>query len=101
MDGPAVLKTLKEDRLTAQIPVVVLTGLSQRNETKLKHAGAAAYIEKGALELEKGADGLARIIARTLGTSSDHCHDDDGGGDRRRNNSEEATAMPGRSETLP
>jgi putative two-component system response regulator len=35
LDGPSVLRALKADPLTAQIPVVVVTGLSQKNEEKL------------------------------------------------------------------
>jgi CheY-like chemotaxis protein len=31
LDGPSVLRALESDPLTAQIPVVVLTGLSQKN----------------------------------------------------------------------
>src|ERR1039458_6408497 len=45
LDGTSVLKKLKLDPLTARIPVVVLSGLSQVNETKLKEAGAAAYFD--------------------------------------------------------
>jgi CheY-like chemotaxis protein len=32
LDGPSVLRALKADPLTAQIPVVVVTGPSQKNE---------------------------------------------------------------------
>jgi CheY-like chemotaxis protein len=32
LDGPLVLRALKADPLTAQIPVVVVTGPSQKNE---------------------------------------------------------------------
>ncbi|HWX55122.1 MAG TPA: response regulator [Verrucomicrobiae bacterium] len=49
MSGPDVLQALKADPATARIPVVVLTGLSQRNEGKLLKEGAAAFLEKGAL----------------------------------------------------
>jgi CheY-like chemotaxis protein len=49
LDGPSVLQALKADPTTAQIPVVVVTGLSQRNEEKLLKAGAAAFVEKGSL----------------------------------------------------
>jgi putative two-component system response regulator len=35
LDGPSVLRALKADPLTAQIPVAVVTGLSQKNEEKL------------------------------------------------------------------
>src|ERR1700722_6602027 len=36
MSGPDVLKALKEDTLTTEIPVVVLTGLSQKNAGRLQ-----------------------------------------------------------------
>jgi CheY-like chemotaxis protein len=49
LDGPSVLRALKADPLTAQIPVVVVTGLSQKNEEKLMHDGAAAFLGKDQL----------------------------------------------------
>src|SRR5580704_12993704 len=49
LDGPSVLQGLKADPLTAQIPVVVVTGLSQKNEEKLTHDGAAAFLGKDQL----------------------------------------------------
>ena len=62
LDGTCVLKSLKKDASTKTIPVIVLTGLSQRNETKLKKAGAAAFIEKSALDLGKNADILIHAV---------------------------------------
>jgi len=44
--GLDVLHTLKNDPRLSEIPVVVLTGLSQRNEAKLRAEGAAAFLEK-------------------------------------------------------
>jgi len=52
LEGTGVLKQLKKDPATKQIPVVVLTGLTKKNEEKLKDAGAAAYIEKSSLNFE-------------------------------------------------
>jgi DNA-binding response OmpR family regulator len=46
LTGLNVLRKLKQNRLTKQIPVIVLSGLSQHNEAKLRKEGAAAYIEK-------------------------------------------------------
>ncbi len=69
LDGTGVLKALKQDASTAQIPVIVLTGLSQKNEAKLKHDGAAAYIEKSSLDLEHNADALILSVESVLGRS--------------------------------
>jgi CheY-like chemotaxis protein len=49
LDGAAVLRTLKADPVTARIPVVVVTALSEKNEQKLLEEGAAAFVEKGSL----------------------------------------------------
>jgi two-component system, OmpR family, phosphate regulon response regulator PhoB len=66
LDGTAVLKSLKKDKSTAHIPVIVLTGLSQKNEGKLMDAGAAAYIEKSTLNLEDHADDFLRSVESVL-----------------------------------
>jgi CheY-like chemotaxis protein len=71
LDGTGVLKKLKLDPLTAQIPVVVLTALSQRNETKLKEAGAAGYLEKSSLNLANNPSVLIRIVESVLEKSSE------------------------------
>ena len=46
LSGPEVLNSLKQDPSTAHIPVIVLTGLSKKNEDKLRKVGSAAFIEK-------------------------------------------------------
>lgn len=69
LDGTCVLKELKQDASTSHIPVIVLTGLSQKNEARLRKAGAAAYIEKSSLALENP-DALAQAVARVLGMTS-------------------------------
>ncbi len=62
ISGTEVLKALKANPATMDIPVIVLTSLSQKNEDKLVSAGAAAYFEKSALALEKGSDQLAATV---------------------------------------
>lgn len=52
LDGTTVLRELKQAADTQAIPVIVLSGLSQKNEERLKLAGAVAYIEKSNLKLE-------------------------------------------------
>jgi CheY-like chemotaxis protein len=49
LSGPEVLRSLKKNGLTAHIPVVVLSSLSQNNGRKLVQEGAAAFLEKGQL----------------------------------------------------
>jgi CheY-like chemotaxis protein len=48
LSGPEVLQRLKSNPETAAIPVIVLTGLSQKNEARLVEDGAAAFVEKNA-----------------------------------------------------
>lgn len=66
ISGPDVLKALKANPATMDIPVIVLTSLSQRNEEKLLSEGAAAYFEKSALELDKNSGGLAATVEAVL-----------------------------------
>jgi CheY-like chemotaxis protein len=46
LSGPDVLRFLKQNPETADIPVIVLSGLSQKNEEKLRGAGAAGFVGK-------------------------------------------------------
>jgi CheY-like chemotaxis protein len=62
LSGPEVLRSLKKNDLTAHIPVVVLSSLSQNNGPKLVQEGADAFIEKGSL-LENPGRLLEAIIA--------------------------------------
>jgi CheY-like chemotaxis protein len=71
LDGTGVLKQLKEDPSTAQIPVIVLTSLSQRNEEKLKEAGATAYLEKSLLNLDHNAEPLIQVVEEAAGPQSE------------------------------
>jgi DNA-binding response OmpR family regulator len=67
ISGTEVLKALKSNPDTMNIPVIVLTSLSQVNEGKLLDAGAAAYFEKSSLDLDKNSDRLAVTIETVLG----------------------------------
>lgn len=60
--GPEVLKTLKKDPTTSDIPVVVFTGLSQKNAARLQQDGAFGYLEKTELGLDKGCEALITAI---------------------------------------
>lgn len=66
LSGPDVLRKLKENPLTAEIPVIVLTSLSQKNEDRLLQDGATAYFEKSALDLDKNSDRLAAAVESVL-----------------------------------
>jgi len=62
MSGPDVLAALKKDPLTASIPVVVMTGMSQKNAERLQADGAAAFLEKSSLGLETGSHKLLAAL---------------------------------------
>jgi len=66
MSGPDVLKALKQDATTKAIPVVVMTGMSQKNAARLQQDGAAGFLEKSALELDKGSEKLLTAVREIL-----------------------------------
>jgi CheY-like chemotaxis protein len=66
MSGPDVLRELKADPATAHIPVLVLTGLSQTNESKLMSEGAAGFFQKSDHMLEDDSSHLLDAIKRAL-----------------------------------
>jgi CheY-like chemotaxis protein len=67
LDGLGVLRALKRDPQIASIPVVVLTGLGQQNEAKLKKEGAAAYFTKSDALLEDNSATLLHVVESVLG----------------------------------
>ena len=66
MSGPDVLKALKLDPATQSIPVVVMTGMSEKNAARLREDGAIAFLEKSALELDKGSEKLLTALEGTI-----------------------------------
>lgn len=66
MSGPDVLAALKKDPLTVSIPVVVMTGMSQKNADRLHADGAAAFLEKSSLGLESGSEKLLAALRGIL-----------------------------------
>ena len=66
MTGPEVLEILKKDPATLHIPVIVLSGLSQKNEAKLLQSGAAAYFEKSEKMWDQGLSGLLGLIEQVV-----------------------------------
>ena len=75
MSGPDVLKALKNDPVTKAIPVVVMTGLSQKNAARLAEDGAIGFLEKGDLALDKGPEKLLTALQDILRKlSGEHAH---------------------------
>jgi CheY-like chemotaxis protein len=66
LEGTEVLRQLKQDPITKLIPVIVLSGLSQKNEEKLKTAGAVAYFEKSLLNLDKDGSSLVQAMQNVV-----------------------------------
>jgi DNA-binding response OmpR family regulator len=62
LSGPEVLRKLKEERKTADIPVVILSGLTERNRQKLMDEGAEDYLEKSALVPMRGINLLPKKL---------------------------------------
>jgi CheY-like chemotaxis protein len=66
MSGPDVLRALKTDPATKSIPVVVMSGLSQKNAARLQQDGAIGFLEKSSLELDKGSQKLLEALHEIL-----------------------------------
>lgn len=62
MTGLEVLKALKADPATRAIAVVVMTGMSQKNASRLQQDGAIGFLEKSSLELDKGSEKLLAAV---------------------------------------
>lgn len=68
VSGHDVLKTLKKDPATEKIPVIILSGLSQNNEAKLRKDGAALYFEKSQLlDNKSGGEKFLEAIQACIG----------------------------------
>jgi CheY-like chemotaxis protein len=72
ISGPDVLLELKKDPLTKAIPVVVMTGLSQKNAARLQGDGAIGFLEKSVLELDKGPEKLLAALQEILKNLPEH-----------------------------
>ena len=66
ISGPEVLRRLKSEPLTADIPVVVLSSLSEKNRQRLLEAGAEEYLEKNALMPGKGVNLLPQALENVI-----------------------------------
>ena len=66
VSGPEVLRRLKSDAKTAQIPVVVVSSLTERNREKLLELGAEEYLEKGLLMPRRGVNLLPKALEAVI-----------------------------------
>jgi CheY-like chemotaxis protein len=66
MSGPEVLRHLKSEGVTAEIPVVVLSSLSEKNRQRLLEEGAEEYLEKNSLMPEKGINLLPKVLENVI-----------------------------------
>jgi len=66
MSGPDVLAALQKEDSTKAIPVVVMTGMSQKNAERLRNDGALGFLEKSELELDKGSGKLLAAVQEIL-----------------------------------
>lgn len=75
LSGPEVLRALRRNPGTQRTPIIVLSGLSQANEKKLKEEGADAYFQKSSLDLDRDdGDSIVQTVQRML--SKVHTSDD-------------------------
>jgi len=66
MSGPEVLQHLKADARTVDIPVVVLSSLTEKNKQKLVEAGAEEYLEKNSLMPAPGINVLPKMLENVI-----------------------------------
>jgi DNA-binding response OmpR family regulator len=62
ISGLEVLARLKKNHATANIPVVILSSLSEKNRDKLIAAGAEEYFEKGLLMPHRDQNLLPKVL---------------------------------------
>jgi two-component system alkaline phosphatase synthesis response regulator PhoP len=68
--GLEVLRALKQEGTTKDIPVIILTGLSERNADRLLQEGAISYVEKSDTLLEKDGAALIQAVTRVIGNAA-------------------------------
>lgn len=62
MSGPEVLRHLKGESQTAEIPVIVLSSLSEKNRDRLMHDGAEDFLEKNVVMPKRGVNLLPKAL---------------------------------------
>lgn len=71
LTGLEVLRALKADPTTREVPVIVLTGLSKGNADKLLGSGASAFFEKSDHNLQGGAQSLIGVIEQVIASCAE------------------------------
>jgi len=66
LSGVELLRALRKDPATAETPIMILSSLPQRNESKLVSEGATAYFEKSMLESSQGTQPFLSAVADLL-----------------------------------
>lgn len=66
MSGPDVLKRLKSEPVTAEIPVVVVSSLSEKNREKLIAEGAEDYLVKCEIMPGRGINQLPKMLENII-----------------------------------
>jgi len=66
MGGIEALRKLKQTSSTADIPVLIITSLSEKNRKTLIHEGAAGYFEKGSMTPETLENAVSTILKKRL-----------------------------------
>jgi CheY-like chemotaxis protein len=61
-----VLRRLKQKPPTADIPVLIISTLSEKNGQKLMQEGAVGYFEKGSMTPEKLENAISGILKKRL-----------------------------------
>ena len=70
ISGPDVLRAIRQDKATKQIPVFVLTALPERNRDRLTEDGASGYLEKSETLLQGNCEALLQAIAQVRTNNS-------------------------------
>jgi len=72
LSGLDVLRHLKENAATVHIPVIILTGLSRKNEANLRRDGAAGFVEKDSVlqSPQELYDAIELVVDTRVGTSA-------------------------------
>ena len=67
--GPEVLRSLRANSKTAQVPIVVLSSLPRSNVAQLRKDGATAYLDKSTLGPRE------HVVKRLLDEPAEHSRD--------------------------